>query len=954
MKPISLTSDARCLTGAFMKAVFAAYGLLCILLPLGVPGGSMAAEGDGIKVVVLDASSGAATDGDAIWRLILEYVAEKESWSIEYRRGSLDEGLEQLKTNDIDLLTAVPHKHADKQSGLIAQEAVLSTWATVFTHMGLSVDSLIDLRDLKIGVVQGDFNNTETRGVLNGLGIALMLVEFKSGDELLKALESRWVDAAVVDRFYGDAKIREYQVVKTPIIFSPMDYRFAVSVAAGQSMLNVLDYHVRALKKDPSSVYNRYLERLSGEKSDRRLLKYFKYGLSTALICLFAVTFHALILRHRVKARTSELTQINSDLKEALAKREKAEHDQRAMENRFYSLFQASPDGIAIHDIVRDGSGTAVDYIITDINPAYTKHLAMNRGQVLGKRASQFYGTHCPSYLAVFAESALNGIPHQFETFFKPSYRHFHITGYSPDRGQFVTVFEDITDRKKAEASIKASEEKYRRLVENAHDLIIVAQDGVLRFANPAATNVFGYNNLDEVSFASIVHPEDRRLAAQLDAIESNRAIQLSYHTFRALTKNGKVRWLQMNAVQIDWNKKPAALCIIRDITDAKHLENQLAQAQKMQAIGTLAGGIAHDFNNILAAIIGYTEICRLKATQADDLHRDLDKILKAGERAKDLVKQILTFSHQSENVKKPMEIKYCIKETLKLLKATIPSNIQIRHDIQPVPAIVMADPTQIQRIVMNLCTNAAHAMQETGGILEICLRNVEFDQTSAGIHKQLEPGAYVALTVSDTGQGMTTETLQRIFEPYFTTKKLGEGTGLGLSVVHGIVRKLNGVIKVYSEIGSGSTFNIYLPRIEASPEPATRTAVERPSRGCETILLVDDEAMVLDMTREMLMNLGYDVVSESGGAEALNTFQLQPNRFDLVITDQTMPQMTGKRLAQEMMLIRPDLPIILCTGFSASINEEQALSMGIRAFIRKPILRNELAAIVRRALDRG
>lgn len=828
MKPIPLTSDARCLTGAFTKAVFAAYGLLCILLPLGVPGGSMAAEGDGIKVVVLDASPGAATDGDAIWRLILEYVAEKESWSIEYRRGSLDEGLEQLKTNNIDLLTAVPHKHADKQSGLIAQEAVLSTWATVFTHMGLSVDSLIDLRDLKIGVVQGDFNNTETRGVLNGLGIALMLVEFKSGDELLKALESRWVDAAVVDRFYGDAKIREYQVVKTPIIFSPMDYRFAVSVAAGQSMLNVLDYHVRALKKDPSSVYNRYLERLSGEKSDRRLLKYFKYGLSTAVICLFAVTFHALILRHRVKARTSELTQINSDLKEALAKREKAE------------------------------------------------------------------------------------------------------------------------------ASIKASEEKYRRLVENAHDLIIVAQDGVLRFANPAATNVFGYNKLDEVSFASIVHPEDRRLAAQLDAIESNRAIQLSYHTFRALTQNGKVRWLQMNAVQIDWNKKPAALCIIRDITDAKHLENQLAQAQKMQAIGTLAGGIAHDFNNILAAILGYTEICRLKATQADDLHRDLDQIFKAGERAKDLVKQILTFSHQSENVKKPMEIKYCIKETLNLLKATIPSNIQIRHDIQPVSAIVMADPTQIQRIVMNLCTNAAHAMQETGGILEISLRNVEFDQTSAGIHKQLEPGAYVALTVSDTGQGMTTETLQRIFEPYFTTKKLGEGTGLGLSVVHGIVQKLNGVIKVYSEIGSGSTFNIYLPRIEASPEPATRTAVERPSRGGETILLVDDEAMVLDMTREMLMNLGYDVVSESGGAEALNTFRSQPERFDLVITDQTMPHMTGKHLAQEMMIIRPDLPIILCTGFSASINEEQALSMGIRAFIRKPILRNELAAIVRRALDAG
>ena len=940
---------------SIMKTAYVTSTLLGILVALIISITAVTSHAKDMNITVFDASAGMESGGGAVWKLILDYVAEKENWSINYLNGTLSEGLEHLIDEKIDLLTAVPYRHAGKHPEIITQEAVICTWAQIYTHAGVSLQSLPELHGKAVGLVQGDFNNSDSRNVLTGLGIDLMPIEFKSGEDMLKALENKWIDAAVVDRFFGAAKSHQYNVVKTSIIFSPMDYRFAVPPASMRNILNVVDYHLRAMKKDPGSIYNRHLESLFGKNTDLRLLKYLKYGLSIVIICLLAVTVHAFVLQYRVNVRTLELTKKNRDLNDALAKRQKAEHAQRASENRFYSLFHASPEGIVIHDIVCDQSKTAIDYVITDTNPAFTKHTGMDREQVLGKRAGQVYGFDAPPHLAIYADTALNGTPHQFETFFEPLDKYFSVTVYSPDHGQFVTVFEDSTARKRAEESIKASEEKYRLLVDNAHDLIVVAQDGVVKFANPSARNVFGYenDNLDNLSLSRMIHPEDRgAVLKNFDFIKNNGTSQLRYPSFRALTKAGKVRWLQMNTVQIDWNKKPAALCIMRDITEAKQMESKLAQAQKMQAIGTLAGGIAHDFNNILSAIFGYTELCKIKAAKGDDLNGHLDQIFKAGQRAKDLVNQILTFSHQKEKNEKPIEIKYCIKETLNLLQATMPSNIEIKHDIQKESGIVMADQTQIHQIIMNLCTNAAHAMQEDGGVLEISLRNIDFDQTTAAIHQRLESGPYVDLTVSDTGHGMNQETLQRIFDPYFTTKRKGEGTGLGLSVVHGIVKNLNGVIKVYSEPGSGTTFNIYLPRVNTPLEPTISPAADLPG-GSETILLVDDEPMVLDMTAEMLEGLGYDVVSRTNSVEALQVFKMNPDRLDLVITDQTMPNMTGKKLAQQIMNVRPDLPIILCTGFSVGINEKKALSMGICAFIKKPILRKELAAVVRSTLDK-
>ncbi len=395
----------------------------------------------------------------------------------------------------------------------------------------------------------------------------------------------------------------------------------------------------------------------------------------------------------------------------------------------------------------------------------------------------------------------------------------------------------------------------------------------------------------------------------------------------------------------------------IRDITERKRaveekekLKAQLHQAERMEAIGTLAGGIAHDFNNILAAIIGYTELAKTHMPEESQAEANLDEVLKAGNRAKDLVKQMLTFSRQRKAEPRPLEINSVIKETIKLLRASIPTTIEIRKNIAKEASKVMADPTQIHQVLMNLCTNAAFAMSKEGGILGIGLENIDL-KTDKPKYPDLRPGPYIRLTVSDTGTGMDEAVKARIFDPFFTTKGPGEGTGLGLSVVHGIVKSHGGIITVYSEPGKGATFHVLLPGIEGKIAPDAEKAEPLPT-GTERILLVDDEEALVKMTDEMLKRLGYEVVSRTSSVEALEVFRIQSDKFDLVITDLTMPNMTGEQLARELINIKRDIPIILCTGYSQTMSDEQAKSVGIYGFVMKPMVMRELAETIRRVLD--
>ena len=381
-------------------------------------------------------------------------------------------------------------------------------------------------------------------------------------------------------------------------------------------------------------------------------------------------------------------------------------------------------------------------------------------------------------------------------------------------------------------------------------------------------------------------------------------------------------------------------------------LQAQLQQSQKMEAIGTLAGGIAHDFNNILAAVLGYTELALGTVSKEAPAHRYLSRVLDAALRARSLILQILTFSRETEQAAGPIQVVPIMKEVLRLLRASLPATIEMRQDLQSKLAVV-ADPTRIHQVLMNLCTNAAHAMRKRGGVLDVSCRDVFLDSEFVQRHPGLSPGGHLRLTVSDTGHGMSRFVLDRIFDPFFTTKRKGEGTGLGLSVVHGIVRGLNGHILVYSSPGKGTTFQVFLPGINA--EGLEMSCSEEPiPTGAEHILLVDDEAALVEVNTDILQSLGYKITGMTSPSEALELFRSDPDRFDMVITDMTMPQMTGDKFAKALLKIRPDLPVILCSGFSVSLNGKGKDSDGMRprVLLRKPILKRDMALAVRAALD--
>lgn len=382
-------------------------------------------------------------------------------------------------------------------------------------------------------------------------------------------------------------------------------------------------------------------------------------------------------------------------------------------------------------------------------------------------------------------------------------------------------------------------------------------------------------------------------------------------------------------------------------------LEKRLRQSQKMEAIGTLAGGIAHDFNNILAVILGYADMAREKVEPKTTIRSELDVVIRAGMQAKGLVRQILEFSRQSEQKFAPIQPHYIVQEVLTLLRHSIPSTIEIRRDIDPQSGSVLGDATQIHQIVMNLCANGYQAMLKSGGVLSVTLRPRQIEESDRRVNGlPLAPGPYVELVVSDTGHGMTHETVEKIFNPYFTTKKIGEGTGLGLSVVHGIVKNHGGHIGVDSEVGRGTTFRVYLPAVVDRENGSEFDSLEPLPGGTERILIVDDEEIIVQIAQRILQSLGYEVTAFTGSAVAWEMLRDHPLDFDLVITDMTMPHMTGMDLAKEYLAIRPDGLVILCTGYSEQADEEKAEAIGVREFVMKPIIKKDFARIVRKVLD--
>ncbi len=486
------------------------------------------------------------------------------------------------------------------------------------------------------------------------------------------------------------------------------------------------------------------------------------------------------------------------------------------------------------------------------------------------------------------------------------------------------------------------------KFLESTTQGILEVFAGKIVYANSAAASLF---DLPEEEVLARYPPDlfDKKVHSQIEALlKADNYEPVEVGNKSSIVLGNK----QVVVTKLPVKKSTSTIILlITDVTERKQIEHELRQSQKMEAVGTLAGGIAHDFNNILAAILGYAELTLASAEQGTELYTNLENILKAGERAADLVRQILTFSRQAETEKKPLQMSVIVEEALTLLRSSLPATIQIQKNFEDNLHNILADATQIHQIVINLCANAAHAMRHHGGILEVSLENVALNTGALAPYEDLPAGAYLKLTVSDAGHGMTPDIMDSIFDPYFTTKEPGQGTGMGLAVVHGIVKGNHGGITVQSEPEIGSTFNIYLPAIDVQPKVEPELSEPLPS-GSERILFIDDDPHLVEIIQEILESLGYTVVTVTSGIEALDLFRSDSQKFDLVITDMTMPKMTGDQLSKELLKIRNDIPIILCTGYNDMISSRKAKEIGIREFLMKPLVTRELAHVIRKVLD--
>jgi PAS domain S-box-containing protein len=632
-----------------------------------------------------------------------------------------------------------------------------------------------------------------------------------------------------------------------------------------------------------------------------------------------------------------------------ITNRKRAEEELVRASREWERTFNAVPELIAILDN---------EYRMIRVNKAMADKLGMTAEEVVGETCYTYvHGTDRPPKFCPHTQLLADGQEHSAEVFEERLGADYLVTTsplYDSDGHLMgsVHVAHDITERRRAE------EERVRlaTAIEQASDsVIIMDRDGTIRYVNPAFEALSGFTREETVGkglhiLASARH-DDTFYKAMWDTITQGKVWSGRISTSR---KNGRPRELKVTISPIRDSSGGIVnfVSVSRDVTQEVALEAQLRQAQKMEAIGTLAGGIAHDFNNILMAIIGYVELSMLEAPEGTRMRKRLTAVHNAGRRAKELVKQILAYSRQSESQRVPVRVGSMVKEVLRLVRATLPATIEITQEIQSAEGMILADPTQIHQVVLNLCTNAADAMQEKGGKLEVRLTEERIDPEEAEIHLDLQPGPYLKLAISDTGHGIESSVMDRIFDPFFTTKEPGRGTGMGLSVVQGIVKSHGGAISVSSSPEKGTTFDIFFPKVVGQISIDTEEAVMLPT-GHERILFVDDEPDLVDLAKQTLEHLGYRVTASANSIDALKTFRDRADQFDLVITDQTMPHLTGVGLTREITRIRPGIPIILCTGFSESITQEEAMAIGVREFVMKPFVGRELAETVRRVLDR-
>jgi|GEM_PF-1831268 len=993
---------------------------------------------------------------------VLDHIAEKEGWKIEYRLCELNKCLELLEANELDLMTSLGKSPMRSESYTFSEEPIWTFWGTVYAH-NFKITNILDLRDKKIGVRSRSKIALELQKLLESFGISTQYIEFDNYDAAFLALHEKKIDAVAVNNSYAFEEQKRSDICQTPIVFSPFSAYFAAPITGRHvKKLAIIDARVKEFKADNTSfLYDFHRQWLGGVQS-------YWTGRRIAIlgsILLFAIVSVMATWRYR------SLVSLNKDLVESI-------HDRQQTEKKFRHLVENAADAIFIFNkqgkfkLVNGQACKSLGYTesellemtLRDIAPGFAEDKVFNfteeasatqwpitvsgshqrkdgsffpvevrvdlmetenqhgfvalardiseremieeaiqqqamLGQIIENSLNEIYifaidtllftqankgarentgyslkelqqltpADLVPEFTLERLNKALQPLRdnetailvkettyHRKDGTEYPVEIHIQKTR-TQDKQSFVAIIIDITQRKKLEKE----RDRLAAAIEQASETVLITdQQGNIQYVNAAFEHLTGYSRLEALGKNPRILRSDRH---QKEFYEQMWGTLLQGDVWKGrLTnrrKNGTL--FEEDATISPILDSNGEICnfvaLKRDVTREVALEGQLRQAMKMEAIGTLAGGIAHDFNNILAAILGYGEMARAELPAGDQVREDVEQIIRAGTRAKELVKQILTFSRQGAEDFSPLQAQIVVKEALKLLRSSLPTTIQIQENIDSNCRSILAAPTQIHQIIMNLCTNAKHAMEEQGGILTVSLSELEVTAPgSIAACPQLEKGVYLDLSVGDTGCGMDKLTQSKIFDPFFTTKEIGKGTGLGLAVIHGIIKQHHGEISLKSVPDQGTVFHIYLPVIDRDVVQTDPAPDMHLLHGNERLLIVDDEPVVIKILQRMLESLDYTVTSFTSSVAALDSFMAGPENFDLLITDMTMPDMTGSVLAQQMLTIRPDFPIILCTGFSESIDEEQAAAMGIREYILKPVLKTQLAATVRKVLDHG
>ncbi len=898
------------------------------------------------------------TENDSIsgfWPDLIRVIAKEEDWHIKWVPGTWTECMARLDCNEIDLMPDVAWSPDRAEKYTLSNDAVLVSWSRLYVARGSGVETILDLKHKIIGGLAGSINLDGPQGLkhlLQRFDIPVIFKELGSYNEVFQALSDGTIDVGITNKDFGRLNVDRYNVEPTSILLQPIHLLFAFSQQAITipGLIDVLNEHFKELKAVHDSEYYQLMDQWLGVKVDQDGIPVWVVWANAVFVSIIAIILiFIVLLRHQVAAGSAKLIQSNSDLRQENQQRRKSEEALRISEERLRLITDNSTDNIAI---------TSFDLKATYlyVNASVKHTMGYEPDDLIGRSFWEFIHPDdkkallplLKKYISQKINKLLTGkeaeISETIEFRFKNkagNWRNMQ-SAVTIAGKNLLAVTRDITENYRANISLKESEAHYRQLFNSLpYGGEIIDLNGVILDCSQATVTMLGYK-MEEIIGRRITDFVDQPTKAlykeNMPSLLQGKSLALEAVM---LHKSGRQISVLRAAEPIYDNagKITAMLALSVDITERKKaekdraaLELQLHQSRKLETVGTMVGGIAHDFNNILQSMFLYSELVQGQLGDDQNLQADFQHVIDSGKRAQKLVEQILTFSRKSNVKLHAQTIHETVNDALSFQRASLPANITLNQQVDSDCGQVVCDRTQVHQIVLNLCNNAKYAIGSENGVLNVSLQQVGTKDKGS-----------LQLKVSDSGQGMDSDTMDKIFDPFYTTKRVGEGTGLGLSVIHGIVELMQGQITVDSKLGEGTTFTISIP---VAPEQSTREITKQPTIIDDRkliILLVDDEESIRESAEQMLCRLGHKVVVKEDGATALLKFQAQPEFYDIVVTDLSMPNLSGVALAQKIRMLNQSVPILLSSGNLDAEAENTYLEQGVTAFIHKPWTHKEL-----------